>query len=288
MLAERPAITRVPVEGAEVEVRAWGPRGGEGLLLLHGAAAHGGWWDFIAPFFAREGRRVAALTWSGMGASGWRERYGFDLFAAEALAAAEAAGLQEGAHPPDLVAHSFGGAVACHLAASAEGARFRRYVLADVGVRPPERRFQRLPARTNPNRAYADEAAALARFRLMPEQACANLYAVDHIARGGLRRDEDGWRWAFDPFMWAKLDRDGRPLAQEAELAQARAPLAFVHGERSALMDAEVVAYTRAHARPGSPVVAVPEAAHHLMLDQPLGFVAALRALFAGWAVTPA
>ena len=269
-------------------MRAWGPAGGEGLLLLHGASAHGGWWDFTAPLFAREGRRVAALTWSGMGASGWRERYGFDLFAAEALAAAEAAGLFAGPNAPDLVAHSFGGAVACHLAAGAEGARFRRYVLADVGVRPPERRWKGLAARTNPNRAYPDAAAALARFRLMPPQDCANAFAVDHIARGGLRRDEDGWRWSFDPFIWAKLDRDSRPMAQEAELEQARAPLAFVYGERSALMDADAVAYTRAHARPGTPFVAVPQAAHHLMLDQPLAFVAALRALFAGWAVTPA
>ena len=33
------------------------------------------------------------------------------------------------------------------------------------------------------------------------------------------------------------------------------------------------------------PIIAVPEARHHLMLDQPLAFVAALRALLAGWSI---
>lgn len=287
-LADTPEVTRVFVHGGEVEVRAWGPRGGEGLLLLHGAGAHGGWWDFIAPVFAREGRRVTALTWSGMGASDWRERYAYDVFAAEAVTAAATTGLFEGPHAPDLVAHSFGAGVACHMAASPDGARFRRVVLADAGVRSPEKRWRGPPSRTNPNRAYGDETAALARFRLMPPQPCANPYAVDHIARGGLRHDPDGWRWAFDPFIWAKLDRGSRPLMQEEELAQARAPLAFVYGDASLVMDADTVAYTRAEAPGGSPFVVVPQAAHHLMLDQPLAFIAALRALFAGWAVTPA
>jgi len=34
---------------------------------------------------------------------------------------------------------------------------------------------------------------------------------------------------------------------------------------------------------PRSPVVEMPEARHHVMLDQPLGFVAALRMLLDSW-----
>ena len=34
---------------------------------------------------------------------------------------------------------------------------------------------------------------------------------------------------------------------------------------------------------PRAPVVEVPEARHHVMLDQPLAFVAALRLLFESW-----
>ena len=32
-----------------------------------------------------------------------------------------------------------------------------------------------------------------------------------------------------------------------------------------------------------SPVIEIPEARHHVMLDQPLAFIAALRALLADW-----
>jgi hypothetical protein len=34
---------------------------------------------------------------------------------------------------------------------------------------------------------------------------------------------------------------------------------------------------------PDAPIVEVPEAQHHVMLDQPLGFVAALRMLLELW-----
>ena len=34
---------------------------------------------------------------------------------------------------------------------------------------------------------------------------------------------------------------------------------------------------------PGSPHVEIPEAEHHAMIDQPLAFVSALRALLAAW-----
>ena len=36
-----------------------------------------------------------------------------------------------------------------------------------------------------------------------------------------------------------------------------------------------------------APMIAVPEAHHHLFLDQPLAFVVALRALLAGWFIPP-
>ena len=34
---------------------------------------------------------------------------------------------------------------------------------------------------------------------------------------------------------------------------------------------------------PLAPIIEIPDAQHHLMLDQPLAFVAALRALLASW-----
>lgn len=33
----------------------------------------------------------------------------------------------------------------------------------------------------------------------------------------------------------------------------------------------------------GTPMIAIPDAAHHVPIDQPLALVAALRAVLAGW-----
>ena len=39
---------------------------------------------------------------------------------------------------------------------------------------------------------------------------------------------------------------------------------------------------------PGSPYVEIPEAEHHVMIDQPLAFVAGLSALLAAWPLSKA
>lgn len=294
-LAHTPERSRVEVDGAGIELLAWGGRGRPGLLFLHGGGAHAGWWSPIAPLFAADdapggARRCAAISFSGMGGSGWRARYDFDRFRAEAMAGAQAAGLFEGGEPPVVVAHSFGGAVAAHLAAGADGARWRGAVIVDAGVRPPERRGRVGSPRAEGtvNRVMADLPEALARYRLLADAGAPEPWYLDHVARGSLAPAAaagEGWTWAFDPLLWTHMDRGGR-LAQEAELAAARCPLAFVSGERSSLMDAEAVAYTAAHAPPGTPMVCAPGAAHHVMLDQPLVFVALLRTLLASWALT--
>ncbi len=287
-LAVAPERSFTLVDGCPIETLAWGERGRPGLLFLHGNGAHADWWSFIAPFFAAT-HRCAAISWSGMGRSGWRERYGFDVLMREALQGAEAAGLFE-AGPPDVAAHSFGGSIGTVLAAHA-GERLRSMVILDAGVRPPEKRWKGPPRRESGHRVYPDLPAALARFRLMPPQTCENLFLLDHIARPSLHEVADGapgtqggagWTWRFDPFFWQKFSGAGR-MEQEAELIAAKCPIAFAWGDRSKLMQSEVVDYTRLHAPKGSPMLAIPQADHHVMLDQPLATVATLRGLLAGW-----
>src|SRR5579875_2529864 len=132
-IEDRPERSFVEVDGAPIELLTWGERGKPGVLLLHGNGAHADWWSFIAPFFA-EDYRCAALSWSGMGRSDWRESYTFPTFVAEMLAGASAAGLFEAETKPIVVAHSFGGGVATFAAAEA-GERFSRVIVLDAGVR---------------------------------------------------------------------------------------------------------------------------------------------------------
>jgi pimeloyl-ACP methyl ester carboxylesterase len=55
----------------------------------------------------------------------------------------------------------------------------------------------------------------------------------------------------------------------------------MIAGARSALIHPGVVARVRAIAPPDTRFVEIPEAHHHIMIDQPLALVAALRALLA-------
>jgi hypothetical protein len=57
-----------------------------------------------------------------------------------------------------------------------------------------------------------------------------------------------------------------------------RSPLVVIRGGRSQLFQPEDAAYLLSLIAPGSPYVEIPEAEHHAMIDQPLAFVAALRA----------
>ncbi len=280
-VADTPERSTVTVAGAAIEVLTWGERGQPGLLFLHGNGAHAGWWRFVAPFFART-HRVAACSWSGMGGSDHRPAYTLDGFVDEIFAVIAATGLSD-AGPPKVVAHSFGG-FPMMAAAATRGAEFAAAVIVDTPFRNPGERGHRPPNATDrPHRVYPDLPAALARFRFAPPQGCANPFIADAIARESLvevaGEGGSGWTWRFDPFLWTRfvvgdtIELLGRP----------RCPVALVWGERSALMPPDRVAAMRAVLPPGTPAVAIPDADHHVMVDQPLAFVAALRALFAAW-----
>jgi pimeloyl-ACP methyl ester carboxylesterase len=283
-LGQAPERAFVPVAGAQIEMLTWGERGRPGLLLLHGNAAHADWWSFIAPFFASE-YRVAALSWSGMGGSEWRERYSLELFVQEAMTVAQAAGLFESPAKPAIVGHSFGGFITVATAARL-GERFGAAVTIDMPIFSEERRRKHRADRerqvTRPNRVYPTLEAALKRFRYAPVQPCENLFITDHIARTSLKNvateaGEEGWTWRFDPFLWR--DYEGEDPAPA--LAVPRCPLTLVLGARSTLMRPDDMARMKSQLRPGSRVIEIPEAYHHVLADQPLALVAALRALLA-------
>ena len=281
-LANRPERRFIDVGGVDIETLAWGAVGRPGLMLLHGNRAHADWWSFIAPFFAHT-HRVAAISWSGMGGSGWRERYSLSDHVDEILVCAEALGLFAAPQKPVLVGHSFGSSPLTR-AAGVAGERLRLAVTVDSGVGVGAEPGATQPKGTSrPNRVYPTLEAALQRFRLSPLQPCENPFLVHHIARGALRpaplpEGGEGWTWAFDPF--ANDSRgDAHRGAQDVAIRAMRCPLVVMWGAQSALVTPEVVARTRAAAPPGTPFIEIPNAYHHVMLDQPLAFVAALRAV---------
>lgn len=274
-ISEQPPAEFVLVDGAHIEWFAYGDVGKPGLLLLPGNSAHAGWWRFLAPFFANE-FRVATLSWSGMGGSDWRGDYSVSQFAAEAMCVAEAAGLTKSEVPPIWAGHSFGGSPAA-LAATSQ--RLRAAIFIDARLRHSKEKWGPGSAPERAHRHYPSLETALSHFRLAPPQAARNEFIIDWLAKDAIRFDPDGegWTWRFDPNLQLKTD-----LGQfEGLLQQALCPLFFIRGALSSVVTGEVWSGFKKEVPWPAAFVEIPEADHHVMIDQPLALVAALRALIA-------
>lgn len=266
----------VDVAGTPIHFLEWGDRGKPGILFVHGGSAHAHWWTHLAPFFTEQYHPVA-IDMSGHGDSGRRETYAFDLWAEEILAVCAATGMD---NPPVLVGHSMGGLISI-VTASLHGERLRGVIIVDSPVRRPDPEREegvRGRAFRNP-KTYPELGTALEHFRLVPTQPPGPDYVMDYIARKSLRQVEGGWTWKFDPNIFLRQ----KPAAIHEFLADIKTRVALFRGELSDLVTPDVSDYMHELLGRNAPVVAIPQAYHHLILDQPLAFVAALRAILADW-----
>ncbi len=271
----------VTVHGARIRYRAWGERGTRGAVLVHGTAAHARWWDHIGPQLSA-GLRVAALDLSGHGDSDWRDRYSLERWAEEVMAVAADAGVSG---PPIIIGHSLGGTIAIRAAsvygAAAEGPGQPDTALAGIVVVDsplyealPEQRYMAIAFRGD--RTYASSEEALARFRLVPEHPVLP-YVRDHVAAWSvIRRDDGEWGWKFDRSLFASMEPSW-PLARPADCRVAI--LRTEHG----MMTPEMAELLCERLGQVATVVEIPAAGHHVLLDEPLSLVTALRTLLSAW-----
>jgi pimeloyl-ACP methyl ester carboxylesterase len=262
----------VDVDGTPIAYRAWGDRGDVGIVLIHGGAAHARWWDHIGPLLDG-GRRVVALDLSGHGDSGRRDAYSLDQWSMEVLAVAAAAGIVT---PPTVIGHSMGGFVALR-AASLYGSSLAGVVAIDSPVRdiPPEERAARERRAFGPLRVYPSLEAAIARFRPIPDQP-ALPYISAHVARTSIRTVEGGWSWKFDPRIFARHELSQSRLTRlDCRVALFRAEYGILSAQLSEIM------YDRLGRL--APVIEIPAAGHHVMLDQPIALVTGIRTLLSDW-----
>lgn len=270
-LSTSPEHRDVKVDGCRVHLRCWGDERMPGLVLVHGGAAHSGWWDHVAPFFAVS-HRVVAPDLSGHGDSDWRQEYDLSLWAAEVLAAAEAGGVRDRV---TVVGHSMGGWVATTTGVE-HADRLAGVVALDspLNDQPPEE--ERLRQRRRDTRVYPTYEAALGRFTTLPPQEVVLPYVRDHIAVQSLRQVDGGWTWKFDPTMFGER----RPMR---ELLPALGCRAALFRSEYGLLTREMAAQMEELLDHRVEVVELPATGHHPMLDQPLALVAALRTLLGQW-----
>ena len=259
-------------DGVRIAYRMWGSPAGRGIVLLHGGGAHSRWWDHIAPLLAAD-RRVIAMDLSGHGDSGRRETYSFDTWAGEVLAVAADAGLSE---PPVVIGHSMGGVVTLR-AAALFGSQIEGAVIIDAPLRDwaPEEQAARHERVFRQLRVYPTREAILARFRPVPDQPVIG-YIADHVAAMSIRQRDDGWTWKWDPVIFNSREDPTEPLTRlDCRAALFRAEHGILSAEMSDLV------YDRLGRV--APVIEIPVAGHHIMLDQPIALVAALRTLLSDW-----
>lgn len=270
---ETPAEERsVEVDECDVMYRLYPQADKPGMLLIHGMNAHARWWDFIAPQLT-DSFSVAAMDLTGMGDSDFRYEYDPDTYAAEIKAVLDDAGFGADAV---VVAHSFGGYQAVR-AANVYPDRFAKLVLVDSGIRHPDDPVPEhvMMMMSGKTKVYPDRETALARFRLQPPQPCENDYILQYIARQSLMPVEGGgWTWKFDEDLPSSLKNAER---QPEEYSNLRLPVGVIYGEQSELFSKRTLEYMQSLVPSEMPVISVPDAQHHVFLDQPLAFIQALR-----------
>ena len=264
----------VTVNGLDLALCEWGAGPGAATVLLHSLAAHRHWWDWTAPRWAA-GRRVVALDFRGHGASAQASppAYTFEDYAGDVCGVLDALGIERAR----LIGHSMGGLVGA-LVAARHPARVESLVIADILTSwTADQAAAAARQAGRPSAEFASPAEAGARFRLQPPDTRATGEVLHHLGASGVRaRAQGGWQLAFDRAVFLHPPVDPWPF-----LPAIACPALVIHGERSALMD-RAAAGRVASAIPRGTAVTLPNTFHHLVLDAPEAFAAAVDAWMAG------
>lgn len=249
--------------GVQLHALHWGNPEHEKVVLLHGGGANAHWWDHIAPAIAQR-FHVIALDFRGHGDADHphETRVGALAEDLEAL-------LEHLEDPPvRLVGHSMGGAIALEHACG--NPNVRALVAVDVarGASKRSRRSARLALALK--RSYATREDAIARYRFLPPSTHANEALRVHIATHSVVEEPDGrFGFKFDP-RWFALPPRPRP-----DLERIGCPVLVLRGSESQLLTpegADALAREFRDAR----LLAIEGAGHHIHLDQPDEFLAAV------------
>ncbi len=229
------------------------------VILVHGGAAHRGWWDHIAPQIRGAGR-IFALDLTGHGDSSRRPAYTFELWAEDVSAVADALCRTR----PVLVGHSMGGLVSVQAAQQSED----RYA-AVLALDSPLQRIangnieRRDKIANRPVRVHRTRTEALSSFKTYPQANGAPPEVMAHVASASFHEIPDGWVLKFDPLVYR------RPQAPEDFVHRAAIPTSWVRAE-DGFIDDRMAAIISDALGPKGRLVDMPSVGHHLTLEQPI------------------
>jgi len=262
----------VEIDGLRLHVQDYGASGKPPILCVHGGAANAHWYDFVAQGFNAD-YHVRALDLRGHGDSDWDNsnppNYNYSRHAADIHALAEKLDL----HDFILIGHSMGGMVSSVYASTYPG-RARALIMVDSNLDMTPDRIAGFNAVGNrQGRDYATEAEFIANYRVRPGGSTASPEALRHIAQHGGRRFDDGrWRHKVDRRVYADRELVDSP----ALWSRIKIAALLMQGGRSTRMRSKAIAEVKLRA-PQVKVTVVPDADHHITLDNPADFIRAAR-----------
>lgn len=262
----------VRVAGLDLRLQDYGTAGKPPLLCLHGGAANAHWYDFVAQGFTGD-YHVRALDFRGHGDSAWDPAeppdYSYERHAADVHELTEKLDLRDFV----LIAHSMGGMVSSVYTANYPG-RLKALIIVDSNLTMTQERIAAYhEVGMREGRQYASEEEFVEAYRVRPPGGTAPREVVRYIARLSGRRYDDGmWRHKVDRKVYANRQFvDSYPL-----WSRIKVPVLLMKADLSERMTPEALAEISARA-PHVQVATVPEADHHITLDNPAGFIRAAR-----------
>ncbi len=252
----------IEVNSLRLHLLEWGEAGRPLILLLHSLAAHSHWWDRVAPRWARR-FHLLALDFRGHGLSEWTDAYTFDDYAKDvAQVVAQTSG------EAVVVGHSMGAYVGGTLAA-ARPDLVRGLVIADMLTGWSEAQAEWARSRASkPGTRFSTREEAGRSFRLTPRETRAPAEQITHLGEmGAVERSPGSWEWAYDPRVFLHPAVDPFPF-----LPKIACPTLVVRGGDSTVMErsgCQAVAAAIPHGKSAE----IEGAWHHLVLDDPEGFV---------------
>jgi pimeloyl-ACP methyl ester carboxylesterase len=295
--------TCVTLNGLRFHYRDWGNEGAQPLILLHGINSHARSWDTFARAMASD-YHVLALDARGHGETEWALDYTADLMTEDTLAFVSTLGLRR----PTLLGLSMGG-VNGYLHAARHPDAVERLVIVGVGpdvtenLRARRSDFDRNPApgwppvvvdlaearrlaRTEPPLLFDDPEAAYEaarRINARPPEA-------EHRARifnGLVQRDDGRWTFRYDPVLRSPLiSMFPNSSEQWALVSRITCPTLLVRGVDCGILSRETAQRMRREI-PTCRLVEVPNAGHPVPLDNPSGFLDAVRPFLVGDPLAP-
>jgi pimeloyl-ACP methyl ester carboxylesterase len=267
----QPLDRLVMLRGLRFHYLEWGNAAAPPLVLLHGYTSHAHSWDTFSRDLS-EHFHIYALDQRGHGETAWTDDYSAERMIEDVDAFAKALRLSKF----DLLGLSMGGRNAYGYAAR-QLDTLKRLVIVDIGPETMASGSTRIRQGVLTNDVFETEEDAIqVAHKNNPRAPEAELR---HRFRNGLMLRDDG-RWTY---RYDKALRDPNrprpqpdPAAHWAMLAQITCPTLLVRGAESDVLSAEV-AERMAQTMPRCKLVTVPDAGHSIPLDNPTGFIAAVK-----------